>query len=245
MGINKICSHIQQGYLDLCHFGGDFLLWYLINILNCSFHIYKCVTEQSYGKKRHHSHPEMINKLWQYLKKNRLIFKTDNPLSMHLDSSKLVSFPLISSLFSHWFIYSFIYLVIVELLSDTNALIQRKTLKISQKTDSRTENRAKLVKTREWKENEKQRTMFVLMQNGPVLGCVRSTACRQSECVFGWMCACMGFCWRCCVVIRQKGRVCPCADSVSACWTSTRLLTRCRNTCPRRPVWHLNDNAEL
>lgn len=110
---------------------------------------------------------------------------------MHSDSSKLVSFPLISSLFSLWCIYSFVYLVIVELLSDTNALIQRKTLKISQKTDSRTQNRAKLAKTREWKENEKQRTMFVLMQNGPVLGCVRSTACRQGECVFGWMCACM------------------------------------------------------
>lgn len=188
-------------------------------------------------EKRHHSHPEVINKLWQKLKKKKKSLRQ----IIHW-----AWIPLISSLFSLWCIYSFVYLVIMELLSDTNALIQRKTLKISQKTDRRTENRAKLVKTREWKENQKQRTMFVLMQNGPVLGCVRSTACRQSECVFRWMCACMGFCWRCCVVIRHKGRVCPCAVSVSACWTSTQLLlTWCRNACPRRPVWHLNDNAEL
>lgn len=159
------------------------------------------------NKITHHPHPEIINKLGQnsiFFLKNRVIFKTDNPLSMHLDSSKLVSFPLISSLFSLWCIYSFVYLVIVELLSDTNALVQRETFKISQKTDRRTENRAKLVKTQEWKENEKQRTMFVLMQNGPVLGCVRSTPCRQRECVFRWMCACMGFCWWCCTSNQAK-----------------------------------------
>lgn len=160
----------------------------------------------------------MINKLRQYFFLNGVIFKSDNPLSVHSDSSKLVSFLLISSLFSQWCIYSFVYLVIVELLSDTNALIQRKTLKISQKTDRRTESRAKLVKTQEWKENEKQRTMFVLMQNGPVLGCVRSAACRQSECVCWWMCARMGVCWRCCVAIRQKRK------SLSVCRRRICLL---------------------
>lgn len=114
--------------------------------------------------------------------KNRFIFKTDNPLSMHLDSSKLVSFPLISSLFSHCFIYSFIYLVIVELLSDTNALIQRKTLKISQKTDSRTENRAKLVKTRVERKRKAKNNVCVDAKRP------RSWVCKVNGVSSEWVC---------------------------------------------------------
>lgn len=107
----------------------------------------------------------------------------------------------------------------MELLSDTNAYVQRKPLKIASKTDSRTKTGQSWCKA-EWKEEEKKKKKakdnLGVDANGPVLGCVRSTVCRQSVSVFWWMRCCMGFRWRCCTVIKRKGRVCPRADSISA-----------------------------
>lgn len=121
----------------------------------------------------------------------------------------------------------------MELLSDTNAYVQRKPLKIASKTDSRTKTGQSWCKG-EWKKKKKEaKDNLCVDANGPVLGCVRSTVCRQSVSVFWWMCACMGFRWRCCTVIRRKGRVCPRADSISAAgWRSTRFLTWCTHTRP-------------
>lgn len=65
------------------------------------------------------------------------------------------------------------------------------------------------------KKKKKAKDNLCVDANGPVLGCVRSTACRQSVSVFWWMRACMAFRWQRCTVIRRKARACPRADSIS------------------------------
>lgn len=76
---------------------------------------------------------------------------------------------------------------------------EQKT-KTNKKTAS--QNRAKLVKSRGWKEKEKQRAIFVLMRReAGSWVCKVSRVSSARECVS--------------VDVRQKGRVCPCADSVS------------------------------
>lgn len=65
-------------------------------------------------------------------------------------------------------IYNFVFLVIVELLSDTNAYIQRKSLKIASKTDS--PKQGKVGAKQSGKKKKKQRTIFVLMQTALFLG---------------------------------------------------------------------------
>lgn len=92
-------------------------------------------------------------------------------------------------------IYNFVFLVFVELPSESHSYVSRKPLKITSKTDSRTKTGQSRWKA-EWK--EKKSKGLCVDANGPVLGCVRSTACRQSVSVFWWMRACMGFRWRCC-----------------------------------------------
>lgn len=130
-------------------------------------------------------------------------------------------------------IYNFVFLVMVKLLSDTNAYVRWKPLKIASKTDSRTKTGQSWWKA-EWKEKKKKaKDNLCVDANGPVLGCVRSTACRQSVSVFWWMRACMAFRWQCCTVIRRKGRACPRADSISVeGWRSTRFLTWCKHAGP-------------
>lgn len=67
-------------------------------------------------------------------------------------------------------IYNFVFLVIVELLSDTNAYIQRKPLKIASKTDSPKQGKVGAKQSGKKKKKKKQRTIFVLMQTALFLG---------------------------------------------------------------------------
>lgn len=143
-------------------------------------------------------------------------------------------------------IYNFVFLVMVELLSDTNAYVRWKPLKIAWKTDSRTKTGQSWCKA-EWKERKtkKSKGQSLWWCKGPCSWvCKVSSVSSERECVL--VDACLHGFPLAVLHSNQAER-----KSVSTCrqhicrGLKIHPVSHMVQTRLSEPIWHVHVNTEL